>query len=186
MLLRFPAPGGGGRTRPPLAPPGKTAPVAADDLIWCGTPNCNTGESAAAVHARKNQQIKFTRRNSVGLIVDHQGSQAPSAPSEPPSKFNRKTHSPHPRQKQRTLTAEPLQPAANIPTELTQKTSAHMPRRKPHSVRGASSHRDRTHLCAGACDLQSSVCASSASLSAPSARRCCCGHRGCVYVCVCP
>lgn len=122
----------------------------------------------------------------MGLIVDHQGSQAPSAPSEPPSKFNRKTHSPHPRQKQRTLTAEPLQPAANIPTELTQKTSAHMPRRKPHSVRGASSHRDRTHLCAGACDLQSSVCASSASLSAPSARRCCCGHRGCVYVCVCP
>lgn len=138
------------------------------------------------MHARKNQQIKFTRRNSVGLIVDHQGSQAPSAPSEPPSKFNRKTHSPHPRQKQRTLTAEPLQPAANIPTELTQKTSAHMPRRKPHSVRGASSHRNRTHLCAGACDLQSSVCASSASLSAPSARRCCCGHRGCVYVCVCP
>lgn len=134
----------------------------------------------------KNQQIKFTRRNSVGLIVDHQGSQALSALSEPPSKFNRKTHPPHPRQKERTLTAEPLQPAANIPTELTQKTSAHMPRRKPHSVKGASSHRDRTHLCAGACDLQSSVCVLRLSVRSVCAQMLLWSQRVCLCVCVCP
>ena len=54
---------------PPLQDPVKASEssVSVDYLIWCGAPNCNTGEmlqSAAAVHAEERARARLALNNS--------------------------------------------------------------------------------------------------------------------------